>query len=87
MASRENRDPRRREWRLSLRATLLLVAAAGAFLALARWVEPILVAGTLYGGAAGAMIDAMLRRRLTSVWIALLLFSVATAFLLARVIR
>jgi hypothetical protein len=42
------------------------------------------VAGTLIGGGLGALVDALLRRRWTSVVLALLLFLIATAFLMTR---
>lgn len=74
-----------REWRFSLRAALVTLAVVAVLLAFARWLDPLLVAGTLIGGGLGAMIDAALRRRLTSVWIALALWSLGAAFLASRI--
>lgn len=72
-----------REWRFSLRAALVCFAVLAVVLAIARGMNPLLAAGTLIGGGVGAMIDAALRRRLTSVWIAFALWSLAVVFLLS----
>ena len=74
-----------REGRFSLRAALVTLAVVAVLLALARWLDPLLVAGTLIGGGLGAMIDAALRRRLTSVWIALGFWSLGAVFLVSRI--
>lgn len=73
-----------REWRFSLRAAMVALAVAAALLAMSRWMDPLLVAGTLVGGGLGAIIDAALRRRVTSVWIALGLWILGAVFLLSR---
>lgn len=74
----------KREWRFSLWHILALMTAAAVFFWFARSVDPLLVAGTLIGGGCGALLDAMLRRRKTSVFLAALLLATGAVFVAVR---